>query len=115
MNKKILLLTTVLLLSGMFASGANGEGLPVSKYMEDSEHASDIIGYYINALMSGITLANEKAVPKLFCVSDAAAAQGIYAMIDKRIAKLKKQKRFSSDMSVDTIVMEMLMEEFPCN
>jgi hypothetical protein len=115
MKKKTVLLTAYMLISGMFVSVSNGEGLPISKYMEDPEHTNDIIGYYLNAFMSGITLANEKAMPKLFCVPEAVAAQGIYVMIDRRIANLQKQKKISNDMSVDSIIMDMLVEEFPCN
>lgn len=115
MKKIMLLLTATLLSGGMFTSGAAGEGLPVSKYLEDGNHTDDIIGYYLNAFMSGITLANEKAAPKLFCVPGAAAEQGIYVMIDRRIAKLQKLKKLSSDMSIDSIIMDMLVEDYPCN
>ena len=114
-KRMMLLFALMLLAGGLFAPVAKSEGLPVSKYMEDPEHANEIIGYYLNALMSGFTLANEKAMPKLFCVPGGAAELGIYGLIDRRIAKLQKQKKFSSDLSVDALIIDMLVEEFTCN
>lgn len=93
---------------------SKAEGLPVSKYLEDPEHKNEIFGFYLNALFSGINLANERAKPHLFCFEQG-NAESPYEMIDRRIAKLKREKRLNNDATVDEIIMDILIKEHPCN
>jgi hypothetical protein len=94
-------------------SYSTGEGLPVSKYLEDSEHKNDILGFYLNAVFSGITLANERANPRIFCMSQE-NTESTYELIDSRIAQLMQEKRIKDDSTVDEIIMDILIKKYPC-
>lgn len=89
------------------------EGLPISKYMEDPEHKNDIVGFYLNAVFSGINLANERISPPLFCMNEN-GQESAFNKIDNRINKLKKEGRLSAEMTVDSIMLDILIEEYPC-
>jgi len=92
---------------------ALAQGLPLERYVADPEHKDEIIGFYLNALLSGMSQANARSRPPLFCLNDGGAAAA-YEMLDRRIARLQQEKKLSPDMTVDTIVMDMLIDEFPC-
>ena len=94
-------------------SEAAAEGLPVSKYLEDPEHKNEIVSFYLNAIFSGITLANEHANPRIFCM-DEGNTESPYEMIDKRIAQLKQEKRLKDDSTVDEMIMDILVKKYPC-
>jgi hypothetical protein len=91
----------------------SAEGLPVSKYLEDPEHKNEILGFYLDAVFTGINLANERIKPPLFCM-DQKKSESAFSAIDKRILQLQKKKQFSPDMTVDSIMMDILIEEYPC-
>lgn len=96
------------------ASGpALAQGLSLGRYLADTEHKDDIIGFYLNSLLSGISLANERANPRLFCL-DTERSESAYELLDKRIARLQKGTKLSEEMPIDVIVMDMLMDDFPC-
>jgi len=113
MKRCMQLLTAAILTCTMASGPALAEGLPVGRYLADPEHKDDIIGFYLNALLSGISLANDRAKPRLFCL-DEEGAGAAYELLDKRIARLQKEKKISEEMPIDIIVIDMLMDEFPC-
>jgi len=88
-------------------------GLPVSKYLEDPEHKNEILGFYLDAVSTGINLANERIKPPLFCMSQN-SSESAYDIIDKRIEKLQKENRLLPDMTVDSIMIDILIEKYPC-
>ena len=92
---------------------SSAEGLPVSKYLEDPDHKNEILGFYLDAVFTGINLVNERIKPPLFCI-DLKSSDSAFTIIDKRIAKLQKEKRLSPDMTVDSIMIDILFEEYPC-
>ena len=106
------LLAAFLLLASL-PSDSTAEGLPVSKYLEDPEHNNEIVGFYLDAVFSGITLANKHANPRIFCMVQG-NAESPYEMIDKRIAQLKQEKRLNEDLTVDEIIMDILIRKYPC-
>lgn len=89
------------------------EGLPVSKYLEDPEHKNEIFGFYLDAVSTGINIANGRIKPPLFCLNKDASLFA-YDIIDKRIKKLQQEKRLVPDMTVDSIIIDLLIEEYPC-
>lgn len=98
----------------IFSSGFSAaEGLPVSKYLEDPEHKNEIIGFYLEAVFTGIKLANDRITPPLFCM-DQENSDSAFTSIDRRIAKLQKEKRLSPEATVDSIMIDILIEEHPC-
>lgn len=109
----ILTLTAALFLAGFLSHESAAEGLSVSKYLEDPEHKNEIIGFYLNAVFSGITIANEHANPRIFCM-DQENADSPYELIDKRIAQLKQEKRLNDVSTVDEIIMDILIKKYPC-
>ena len=106
----VLLLASLLL---TVSSHTSAEGLPVTKYLEDPEHKNEVILFYLNTLFSGINLANSRLKRPLFCMSDA-NPESAFEMIDKRIKKLQKEKNLTEDKTVDSIIMDVLIDEFPC-
>jgi len=113
MKTIILTLVAGFLLLASLPSESTAEGLPVSKYLEDPEHNNEIVGFYLDAVFSGITLANEHANPRIFCM-DQGNAESPYEMIDKRIAQLKQEKRLNDGSTVDEIIMDILIKKYPC-
>jgi hypothetical protein len=113
MKTIILTLVTAFLLLGSLPSESTADGLPVSKYLEDPEHKNEIVGFYLNALFSGITLANEHANPRIFCMTQE-NTESPYEMIDKRIAQLKQEKRLNDNSTADEIIMDILIKRYPC-
>jgi len=95
------------------AGFSSAEGLPVSKYLEDPEHKNEILGFYLDAVFTGINLVNERIKPPLFCINQN-NSESAFTAIDKRIQKLQKEKRLSPEMTVDSIMMDVLIEEYPC-
>ncbi len=106
-------LVVAITLFGANFSNSGAEGLPVAKYLEDPEHKNEIVGFYLNAVFSGISLANERANPRLFCMSQG-NTESPYEMIDRRIAQLKQDKRLKDDSTVEEIIMDILIKEYPC-
>lgn len=109
-------ISTVIIASlfiALTACFSSAEGLPVSKYLEDPEHKNEILGFYLNAVFTGINLVNERIKTPLFCI-DRNSSESAFTAIDKRIQKLQKEKRLSADMTVDSIMMDVLIEEYPC-
>jgi len=105
---------SVTILAFILTSGpALAQGLPLGRYLADPEHKDDIVGFYLNTLLSGISLANERTDPRLFCLDTERAAHA-YELLDNRIARLTKEKKLAEEMPLDVIVMDMLMDEFPC-
>jgi hypothetical protein len=80
---------------------------------EDPEHKDEIIGFYLDAVFTGINLVNARITPPLFCMEQQ-SPESAFAAIDKRIMKLKKEKSLSPDKTVDSIMMDILIEEYPC-
>jgi hypothetical protein len=107
----ILVLSLALLIASNTVVAA--DGLPVAKYLEDPEHKNDIFGFYLNAVFSGITLANNRLKQPLFCM-DQTNPEPAFEKIDKRISKLQKDKRLTADLTVDSIMIDILIEEYPC-
>lgn len=107
------ILTALLLFLAINVSRVNAEGLPVAKYLEDPEHKNDILGFYLEAVFSGINLVNQRIDPPLFCFRES-GQESAYAIIDKRIKKLQNEKKLSPDMTIDSIMMDILIEEYPC-
>src|SRR6185369_11600291 len=113
MRTVIVTLVTTFSLFGALPSESIAAGLPVSKYLEDPEHKNEIIGFYLDAVFSGITIANERVNPPIFCM-DLENTVSPYEMIDKRIAQLKQEKRLKDNLTVDEIIMDLLIREYPC-
>lgn len=107
----IIVLSAIMLLA--IASHAAAEGLPVSKYLEDPEHKNEIVQFYLSSVYTGIILANSRIAPPLFCMSDA-NSESPFTLIDKRIQKLQKEKRLTEETTIDSIMMDLLIDEFPC-
>jgi len=105
-----LLLCTILLTVSSYSSA---EGLPVAKYLEDPEHKNEVLIFYLSTLYTGINLANSRANPPLFCVAGA-EADSAFAVIDKRIMKLQKENKLTEETTVDSIMMDILIDEYPC-
>ena len=97
-------------LSAVFSSA---EGLPVSKYLEDPEHKNEILGFYLDAVFTGINLVNERIKPPLFCLNQN-GSESAFGIIDKKIKKLQQEKRLLPDMTVDSIMIDLLLEEYSC-
>lgn len=112
--KKVSAAIIILLFIILSADFSSAEGLPVSKYLEDPEHKNEILGFYLDAVFTGINLANERIDPPLFCM-DQKISESAFTIIDKRIMKLQKEKRLSQGMTVDSIMMDILIDEYPCN
>lgn len=111
--KTVSLTILVSLFTLLSAGSPQAEGLPVSKYLEDPEHKDEIIGFYLDAVFRGINLVNARITPPLFCMEQQ-SPESAFAAIDKRIMKLKKEKSLSPDKTVDSIMMDILIEEYPC-
>ncbi len=111
--KKVNYMAIISLFIILSAAFSAAEGLPISKYLEDPEHKNEILGFYLDAVFTGINLANERLDPPLFCL-DQMRSESAFTIIDKRVMKLKKEKRLSPEMTVDSIMMDILMEEYPC-
>ena len=109
----IVTLAAAFLFSCTLPSYSTAEGLPISKYLEDPEHKNDILGFYLNAVFSGITLANERANPRIFCMSQE-STESPYELIDNRITQLKKENRIKDDSTVDQLIMDILIQKYPC-
>src|SRR6185369_5182968 len=113
MKTSIVTLVAAFLLIGALPNESTAEGLPVSRYLEDPEHKNEIVGFYLDAVFSGITLANEHANPRIFCITQG-NTESPYEMIDKRIAQLKQEKLLNDDSTVDEIIMDILIKKYPC-
>jgi len=113
MRTVIVTLVAAFALIGALPSESTAAGLPVSKYLEDPEHKNEIIGFYLDAIFSGITLANGRANPPIFCMNQDNTTSP-YDMIDRRITQLKQEKRLKDDSTVDEIIMDILIKEYPC-
>lgn len=111
--KKIATLIVFSMLIALSAQVVVAEGLPVSKYLEDPEHKNDIMGFYLDAIFKGINLANGRSRPPLFCFKES-EQESAFSKIDARISNLKKEGHLSADMTVDSIMMDILIEEYPC-
>jgi len=107
----MLLLITILLFTG--SSYSSAEGLPVSKYLEDPEHKNEVILFYLSTLYSGINLANSRIKPPLFCMAGA-EPDSAFTAIDNRIMKLQNEKKLTGETTVDSIMMDILIDEYPC-
>jgi hypothetical protein len=105
-------LAFALLLSTAPLAGATG--LPISKYLEDPDHQSEVISFYLNAMLSGMTVVNERIRPKLYCVVADEMTGNAFDLLDERIRKLQAARRLPETMTVDELVLDVLMEEFPC-
>jgi hypothetical protein len=112
---KLLLFTavTLALLCSAGTADLQAEGLPVARYLEDPEHKNDIFGFYLNAVFSGFNLVNERIEPPLFCMTQE-TPEPAYSLIDRRIKKMQAEKRLREDTTVDSIMLDILMEEYPC-
>ena len=108
-SKSILVLFLIIVSAGF----SSAEGLPVSKYLEDPEHKDEILGFYLDAVFTGINLANQRMESPLFCVNQK-KHDSAFTVIDKRIMKLQKENQVTPDMTVDSIMMDILIEEYPC-
>lgn len=113
MKTMIIALAAAFSLFGPLPSGSAAEGLPVSKYLEDPDHKNEIVGFYLDAVFSGITLANMYANPRIFCMAQS-NSESPYELIDKRIAKLKQENKLNDDSTVDEIIMDILIDKYPC-
>ncbi|NVN98508.1 MAG: hypothetical protein HXX17_04220 [Geobacteraceae bacterium] len=111
--KKYIALIVVSTLIALSHQVVSAEGLPVSKYLEDPEHKNDILGFYLDAIFKGISLANERSKPPLFCFKES-GQESAFSKIDARISRLKKEGHLSAEMTVDSIMMDILIEEYPC-
>jgi hypothetical protein len=111
--KKISAAIFIYLFMTLWADFSSAEGLPVSKYLEDPEHKNEILGFYLDAVFTGINLANERIDPPLFCMNQD-SQESAFDIIDKRLTKLQKEKRLSKDATIDSIMMDILIEEYPC-
>jgi hypothetical protein len=111
--KKFFAAIVALCFINLSAGFSLAEGLPVSKYLEDPEHKNEILGFYLDAVFTGINLVNERIKAPLFCI-DRNTSESAFTAIDKRIQKLQKEKRLSPDMTVDAIMIDVLIEEYPC-
>lgn len=111
--KKISAAILIYLFMTLWADFSSAEGLPVSKYLEDPEHKNEILGFYLDAVFTGINLANERIDPPLFCMNQD-SQESAFDIIDKRLMKLQKEKRLSKDATIDSIMMDILIEEYPC-
>lgn len=114
MKRVTILFAAALLICGITAGPITAQGLTVGRYAKDAEHTDEIVAFYLNALLSGITLANEKAVPRLFCMESSQNKEPAFSLLDKRIARLLKEKKISEDTPMDGLIMDMMVDEFPC-
>jgi hypothetical protein len=112
MIKSLATLTLAVLLLTI-SSVSSADGLSVSKYLEDPEHKDQVISFYLNAIFTGINLANSRLEKPLFCMSDA-STDSPFARIDSKIQKLQQEKKLHEDMTIESIMMDILIDEFPC-
>ena len=113
MKRCMKLLSVAILTCTLASEPAMAQGLSLGRYLADPEHKDDIISFYLNTLLSGISLANERAEPRLFCL-DTERAASAYELLDNRIARLQKEKKLAEEMPIDVIIMDMLMDDHPC-
>lgn len=111
--RKLVIFFLVISLHHLQPLRASAEGLAVARYLEDPEHQNEFILFYLNTLYAGINLANERMSKPLFCMRED-SANSAFMLIDKRIDKLQREKKLTEKTTVDTIVMDLLIEEFPC-
>lgn len=114
MKRLTVLLTAALLACSLSAGPASAGGVTVERYVQDTEHKNEVIAFYLNALLSGITLANERAKPPLFCMDNSTNKESAFSLLDKRINRLKKENKISADTPLDGLIMDMMIDEFPC-
>ena len=105
------MLLLIIIIAGI-AGNASANGLPVGKYLEDPTHKDEIISFYLNSVFTGINLVNNRLEKKIFCMGS--AEYSAFEMIDRKISKLRTNKRLSDDMTVDEIMLDILIEEYPC-
>lgn len=105
------LLLPVLLFGTMTDSLA--EGLPVAKYLEDPDHKNEVILFYLSNVFTGITLANSRMATPLFCMRGAGQDSAV-TLIDSRIKKMQLEKKLTEESTVDAIMMDILIDEYPC-
>lgn len=107
----IALLAATLLLTTVSHSSATG--LPVGKYLEDPEHKNEVILFYLSNVFAGINLANSRMKPPLFCMSGANPDEA-FNLIDNRIKKMQAEKKLTENTTIDAIMMDILIDEYPC-
>ena len=114
MKKVSALLMAALIASSLSAGAASAGGVTVGRYTMDTEHKDEVLAFYLNALLTGITMTNERARPPLFCMDTRADAEPAFSLLDKRINRLIKEKKISAETPIDGVILDMMMEEFPC-
>lgn len=112
MPKRTLLLMMLFAIIAGIPEYAAADGLPVAKYLEDREHKNEIFSFYLNSVFTGINLANNRMKSRLFCMENAEVSA--FEMIDRKINKLRQEKLLNGDMTVDDIMLDVLLEEYPC-
>jgi hypothetical protein len=112
MRKTAFALLLVVLLSTI-TTNSFADGLPVARYLEDPEHKNEVMLFYLSTIFTGINLVNNRIKPPLFCMSSENPSSA-FELIDNRIKKLQKEKKLNDDMTVDSIMMDLLVDEFPC-
>lgn len=112
MKKIVFALLLAVLLLGNGADSL-AEGLPVTKYLEDPEHKDEVILFYLSNVFAGINLANSRLATPLFCMGGA-GPDSAFTMIDKRIKKMQLEKKLTEESTIDSIMMDILIDEYPC-
>jgi hypothetical protein len=112
--KRVTLLLAAILLTSLHAGPVAAQGLTVERYLADPQHKDQIILFYLDTLLSGISLANERAKPRLYCFDINRSGDSAFTVLDNRISTLLQQNKISADTPIDTLVMDMMLEEFPC-
>ncbi|GEM_PF-6170764 len=108
------LLLAALVASSFSAVAASAGNVTVGRYAMDTEHKDEVLAFYLNTLLTGITMTNERARPPLFCMDNRPDAEPAFSLLDKRIGRLMKEGKISAETPIDGVILDMMMEEFPC-
>jgi hypothetical protein len=77
---------------------ASADGLPVGKHFQEPAHKNEVIGFYLNAVFTGIDLETKDGKQTVLPREQQKIGFGI---IDCKISELRAEKRLSEEMTVD--------------